>query len=191
MKCKANDCELEYYISDCSKDPPPDVSISYQGKIFFMKTPVQRSEFHYSDKTVQLISELEEGDHIVWKMWQSFYHHAIVVEIIGDTQLSVIHWTNNSSSSNLSSSGNAKGILVCETIDFKKKYFKRVNHVYKENRKVVVARAFHMLENENKPYSVTENNCESFAMYCTRGIFHSVQGTVAKKVLTFPLQALA
>lgn len=125
MKCKANDCELEYYISDCCKDPLPDVSISYQGKIFYMKTNVQRSEFHYSDKTVQSTCELEEGDHIVWKMWNSFYHHAVVVEIIGDTKLSVIHWTNNSSSSNLSSSGNAKGILVHETIGFKKKTFQK------------------------------------------------------------------
>ncbi|GLJ28063.1 hypothetical protein SUGI_0551010 [Cryptomeria japonica] len=151
---------------------------------------------------------LKPGDHIYswrwWSWWRSYAHHGIYVE-----ENRVIHFVpsvKSSSSSKMSSGkqcpdcgydGQSRVIKTCldcfvnggkiyryeygvSTKQYKKNGEPCHTVVAEKSRNTIIHRARYLLGHGFGDYSLTDNNCENFAIYCMTGIEGIISGQVDK-----------
>lgn len=135
------------------------------------------------------IKDLKPGDHIFFRRSIFYDHHAILVSVTESLKLEVINWTSGSFSSWMSSwvtSNSDSNITIRKEVkDFPSGGVKRVVYKTEDLKELVLARAFKMLQDNDNSYSLSENNCESLATYCKKGVFYSVQGELLNKYRPF------
>ena len=121
-------------------------------------------------REVHRLSEIRQGDHIMWDRREGYGHHAIV-EHVNPNDISVVHYNGPSPSSQ-----KIKGKIVTEQLDpFGRQHGRPfvVDYTSSLPADTVIQKAKSKLGEVE--YSLLLNNCEHFATWCKTGQHVSAQ----------------
>lgn len=155
------------------------------GELHLMIKPdVDKSTFKVkpTETVVKDFSKLVPGDHIKYKWFLDFSHHAIVKEVT-QGKITLIHWQGGNGSINAKKTAEVtEDKISLDKMKQKSDFIIRMDYkggavrdgfVEEDSKVLTLARA--NASKGDRGYNIFKNNCEHFAVYCKIGNHWSFQ----------------